>query len=76
MGLLNFFRKKGSIGLPPSMDVSGPEKPNFPEQPLSFGIREESSDKLELIRTKLDLLNAKLDNIDRKIEELERLAER
>lgn len=72
MALFNFFKKK-EIALPPAME--GPQKPNFPEQPLSFGMREESSDKLELIRTKIDLLNAKLDNIDRRLEELERLAE-
>ncbi|MBS3163169.1 hypothetical protein J4427_00580 [Candidatus Woesearchaeota archaeon] len=70
MALFNLFKKK--IDLPP-IGATEPEKPNFPEHPM--GMREENSDKLELIRTKLDLLNAKLDNIDRKLAELERLAE-
>ncbi|MBU0930057.1 MAG: hypothetical protein KJ623_03210 [Nanoarchaeota archaeon] len=73
MGIFSFLKKNKIEELP---ELKEPERPNFTEQPMSFGIREESADKMDLIKTKLDLINSKLDNIDRRLMELERLAEK
>lgn len=85
MNIIGFIKNLFSKNKLPEMpELNEPARPDFPEQPLGLGMREDisrdtgfdSGDKMDLIKTKLDLVNSKLDNIDRRLMELERLAEK